>query len=115
MSNNTRQNQQKHPVHKANYVTSAPLVLAYALAGNVAIDLEEETFGYGETKVSIRDIWPSRQEIEHIEDEFVIRKIFQQFKEKIQVISTFYLSLTKKTKHYLDRKSSMEFIKNSIS
>jgi len=93
MSNNTRQNQQKHPVHKANYVTSAPLVLAYALAGNVAIDLEEETFGYGETKVSIRDIWPSRQEIEHIEDEFVVRKIFQQFKEKIQIGSPQWNSL----------------------
>jgi aconitate hydratase len=83
MVSNTRQTQQRHPSIKANYVTSPPLVLAYALAGNVLIDLERESLG--NTNVSIRDLWPNRQEIEIIEDEIVIKKILNQFKILIQV------------------------------
>lgn len=85
MVSNTRQIQQRHPFIKANYVTSPPLVLAYALAGNIRIDLEQELFGIGNRKISIQDIWPNRQEIEEIEDEFIIKKILNLFNEKIQV------------------------------
>jgi aconitate hydratase len=85
MVSNTRQTQQKHSIIKANYVTSPPLVLAYALAGNVVIDFEQEIFRVGDKQISIRDIWPNRQDIEEIEDEIIIRKILNQVKEKTQV------------------------------
>ena len=93
MVSNTRQTQQKNSLIKANYITSPPLVLAYALAGNVLIDFEDENFGYGSEKVSIRDIWPNRQEIEEIEDELIIKKILNQLKEKIQVNSNSFKNL----------------------
>ncbi|CAF4372084.1 unnamed protein product, partial [Adineta steineri] len=75
MISGTRQTQQRHSLIKANYVTSSPLVLAYALAGNVLIDLEKETFTVDNKEFSIRDIWPNRQDIEELEDELIIKKI----------------------------------------
>lgn len=88
MVSNTRQTQQKNTLTKANYVTTPPLVLAYALAGNVLVDLEQEDLVSGEIKVALRDIWPNRQEIEEIEDERIIRKILDQLNEMIEVIRT---------------------------
>jgi len=85
MVSNTRLTQQRHLLIKGNYVTTPPLVLAYALAGNVLFDFEQEIFDLGNRKISIQDIWPNRQEIEEIEDELIIKKILNLFNEKIQV------------------------------
>ncbi len=51
---------------KANYLASPPLVVAYAIAGTVDIDLEGTPLGSdaGGQPVYLRDIWPSREEIE---------------------------------------------------
>ena len=54
-----------HPLVKANYLASPPLVVAYALAGTVDIDLTKDPLGEDpEGKaVYLRDIWPSQREI----------------------------------------------------
>jgi aconitate hydratase len=54
-----------NPFVKANYLASPPLVVAYALAGTVDIDLNTEPIGYDpEGKpVMLTEIWPSQQEI----------------------------------------------------
>jgi aconitate hydratase len=54
-----------HPLSRANYLASPPLVVAYALAGTVDIDLESEPLGRdGDgNDVFLRDIWPSNGEI----------------------------------------------------
>jgi len=53
-----------HPLVKANFLASPPLVVAYALAGTVAIDLDKEPLGEGhEGPVYLKDIWPTQQEI----------------------------------------------------
>ena len=54
-----------NPSVKANYLASPPLVVAYALAGTVDIDLDNEPIGYDEAgaPVFLREIWPSQQEI----------------------------------------------------
>ncbi|MGQ9649233.1 MAG: aconitate hydratase AcnA [Phycisphaerae bacterium] len=51
---------------KANYLASPPLVVAYALAGTTEVDLTCEPIGKGSDghDVYLRDIWPSRKEIE---------------------------------------------------
>ena len=51
---------------KANYLASPPLVVAYALAGTTDIDLTREPLGTGSDgePVFLKDIWPSREEIE---------------------------------------------------
>jgi aconitate hydratase len=54
-----------HPEVKANYLASPPLVIAYALAGRMDIDLLEEPIGVGSDgeDVYLRDLWPGAQEI----------------------------------------------------
>lgn len=54
-----------HPLVKTNWLASPPLVVAYALAGSVRIDLSKEPLGTGGDgqPVYLRDIWPSQQEI----------------------------------------------------
>jgi aconitate hydratase len=54
-----------NPLTQANYLASPPLVVAYALAGTVDIDLATEPIGTGKQgqPVYLRDIWPSSQEI----------------------------------------------------
>ena len=54
-----------HPLVKANYLASPPLVVAYALAGTVDIDLNHESLGIASDgqPVYLKDLWPSQQEI----------------------------------------------------
>jgi aconitate hydratase len=54
-----------HPLTKANYLASPPLVVAYALAGNMSVDLLKEPLGTGQDgkPVFLKDIWPSNAEI----------------------------------------------------
>jgi aconitate hydratase len=55
-----------HPEVKANYLASPPLVVAYALAGRMDVDLDEEPLGQDRdgNDVFLRDIWPSSAEIQ---------------------------------------------------
>jgi len=55
-----------HPQVRANYLASPPLVVAYALAGRMDVDLTAEPLGNGSdgTPVMLADIWPSDDEIE---------------------------------------------------
>ena len=54
------------PDSRANYLASPPLVVAYALAGRMDIDLQAEPLGTNERgeDIFLRDIWPSREEID---------------------------------------------------
>jgi aconitate hydratase len=54
-----------HPQVRANYLASPPLVVAYALAGQMDVDLTTEPLGIGNDgqPVYLRDIWPSDEEI----------------------------------------------------
>ena len=54
-----------HPSIKANFICSPPLVVAYAIAGRVNIDLTSEPLGHGSDgePVFLRDIWPTSTEI----------------------------------------------------
>ena len=54
-----------HPEVRANYLASPPLVVAYALAGRVDVDLKTEALGTGKDgkPVYLRDLWPTQQEV----------------------------------------------------
>jgi aconitate hydratase len=54
-----------HPLVRANYLASPPLVVAYALAGRVDVDLNTEPLGQGRggAPVYLRDIWPKHEEV----------------------------------------------------
>lgn len=60
-----------HPYVKANFLASPPLVVAYALAGTVDIDLDKEPLGKDKDgkEVYLKDIWPTSEEIaEHLDN-----------------------------------------------
>jgi aconitate hydratase len=59
-----------HPLSRANYLASPPLVVAYALAGTVDIDLEDEPLGMDQAgqPVYLRDIFPSEDEVRALMD-----------------------------------------------
>jgi aconitate hydratase len=66
------------PDVRANYLASPPLVVAYALAGTVDIDLTTEPLGTGKdgAPVYLRDIWPTQAEIDAIVARTVTREQF---------------------------------------
>ena len=68
------------PDVRANYLASPPLVVAYALAGDMNIDLTTEPLGTGSNgqPVYLKDIWPTNKEIADIVHAVVTREAFQK-------------------------------------
>ena len=69
-----------HPYVRANYLASPPLVVAYALAGTVDINLLTEPLGVNKEgeDVYLKDIWPSTQEIQAGIGESVLPEMFTE-------------------------------------
>src|SRR6056297_2420655 len=69
-----------HPWVKANYLASPPLVVAYALAGTVDIDLATEPLGKDKdgNDVYLKDIWPTTAEITEFLDEAIRPELFEK-------------------------------------
>lgn len=67
------------PDVQANYLASPPLVVAYALAGSVQMDLTTQAIGRGSDgkDVFLKDIWPSNKEIQDFIQQNVTRAIFE--------------------------------------
>ncbi|HWL96708.1 MAG TPA: aconitate hydratase [Nocardioidaceae bacterium] len=67
-----------NPDVKMNYLASPPLVVAYALAGSMDIDLFNEPLGTDSTgaDVFLKDIWPSSQEIEDVVESAIASEMF---------------------------------------
>lgn len=68
-----------HSSVKANFLMSPPLVVAFAIAGRVTVDLENDPLAYTQEgdPVYLRDIWPSNQEIEQAMREGVEPEMFK--------------------------------------
>jgi aconitate hydratase len=69
-----------HAQVKANYLASPPLVVAYALAGTVNIDLTTEPIGTGKDgqPVYLKDIWPTNDEIKEAVNQAVRPEMFEE-------------------------------------
>ena len=69
-----------HQLVKANYLASPPLVVAYALAGTVDIDLVNEPLGtgVGGHAVYLKDIWPTTQEVQEAVAANVTSEMFRE-------------------------------------
>ncbi len=73
-----------NPLVRANYLASPPLVVAYALAGRVDIDLTHEPLGQGSDgrDVYLRDVWPTDAEVQAVVKKSVKRDMFaKQYSE----------------------------------
>jgi aconitate hydratase len=69
-----------HPLVKANYLASPPLVVAYALAGTVDIDLQKDPIGKDKdgNDVFFKDIWPSQDEVKDVVKSTVTPELFRR-------------------------------------
>jgi len=69
-----------HPYAKQAFLASPPLVVAYAIAGTVRFDIEQDALGYDKDgkPVTLKDLWPSDEEIDRIVGEFVKPEQFKQ-------------------------------------
>ncbi len=67
------------PDVRANYLASPPLVVVYALAGTMDIDLTSEPIGQDKdgNDVFMKDIWPTQQEVAELVEQTVTREAFQ--------------------------------------
>ena len=74
-----------HAQVKANYLASPPLVIAYALAGTVDIDLTNEPLGYDQNNqpVYLKDIWPTSKEIQETLSSAVRPELFRKRYEDV--------------------------------
>ncbi|PPR18682.1 MAG: Aconitate hydratase A [Alphaproteobacteria bacterium MarineAlpha9_Bin7] len=68
-----------HPLTRANYLASPPLVVAYALAGSMLVDLIKDPIGNDQDgkPIYLRDIWPSNKEIQDTIKKSVTREMFR--------------------------------------
>lgn len=68
------------PDVKANFLASPPLVVAYALAGTMKIDITKDSIGLSKNgkPVFLKDIWPSNKEIQTVLEESLTRAMFQE-------------------------------------
>lgn len=72
-----------HPYAKQAFLASPPLVIAYAIAGTVRFDIEKDALGFGADgkPVTLKDIWPSDEEIDAIVKQSVkpehFRKVYE--------------------------------------
>ncbi|MBL4907003.1 MAG: aconitate hydratase AcnA, partial [Sneathiella sp.] len=66
------------PQAKANYLASPPLVVAYALAGSLNIDITKDALGEDKdgNPVFLKDIWPSNQEVQDVVRDSLTRDMF---------------------------------------
>ncbi|MEH7226140.1 aconitate hydratase AcnA [Bacillus sp. JJ1566] len=74
-----------HPLVKGNYLASPPLVVAYALAGTVDIDLQKEPIGKDKdgNDVFFNDIWPSAEEVKAEVKNTVTPELFRKEYERV--------------------------------
>ncbi|TDM04184.1 aconitate hydratase AcnA [Macrococcus carouselicus] len=74
-----------HPLVKANYLASPQLVVAYALAGTVDIDLQNDPLGKGTDgkDVFLKDIWPSIEEVKSTVQSVVTPELFRKEYEAV--------------------------------
>lgn len=74
-----------HPHTRANYLASPPLVVAYALAGSVDHDFEKDPIGKDKDgkDVFLREIWPTREEVQAVTGKSVTREQFTATYENI--------------------------------
>lgn len=103
-----------HSLTKANYLASPPLVVAYALAGRMNIDFETEPIAQGAdgNDVFLRDIWPSREEIQEVTNAVVKPEMFKEIYEKIAQGTDRWNSLDAPTGNLFEWSDASTYIHN---
>ena len=103
-----------HPHVRANYLASPPLVVAYAIAGTVNIDLDKDPIAKTENgdDVYLKDIWPAREEIkEHVEASVTSEMFAEKYKDVFKGDENWQSIIAEETETY-DWDKSSTYINN---
>jgi aconitate hydratase len=103
-----------HPLVRANYLASPPLVVAYAIAGTVTIDLDKDSLGNDKNgnPVYLKDIWPSNSEIKSCIDSCITPAMFKsKYKDVFSGDKNWQNILVKESDTY-NWSASSTYIKN---
>lgn len=103
-----------HGSVKANFLMSPPLVVAFAIAGRVDIDLDHEPLGINSLgeKVFLKDIWPSSEEIEKAIHKSVQPKMFAERYKDAHKGSALWEKISSKAGHTYKWEDSSTYIQN---
>ncbi|MBP9722843.1 MAG: aconitate hydratase AcnA [Gammaproteobacteria bacterium] len=103
-----------HPEIKMNYLASPPLVVAYALAGTMDIDLYRDPLGHdsNDQPVYLKDIWPSQQEIHNLINSCVTSTMFKNSYAKVYDGSENWQKLKSATGASYTWQDSSTYVKN---
>ena len=99
---------------EANYLASPPLVVIYAITGNINIDITKDPIGVDKknNKVYLKDLWPTNQEIQEIVESKIHKRIFiEKYKNIIEGDENWKKIIIKKSPVFNWRNSST-YIKN---
>jgi aconitate hydratase len=74
-----------HPLVRANYLASPPLVVSYAIAGSTQIDLDKEPIGTNDQgeQIFLKDIWPTHEEVTETIKTSVLSEMFKDVYGKV--------------------------------
>lgn len=103
-----------HPLIKANYLASPPLVVAYALAGRIDIDFEKEPIAKNAQgkDVFLKDIWPTRTEVRNVVSKSVNSDMFKKVYQNITRGSDRWANLNVQPTERYDWKPASTYIHN---
>ncbi len=103
-----------HAEVRMNYLASPPLVVAYAIAGTMNIDIYNESLGK-DTKgndVFLKDIWPSHEEVQTVVSKSVTRDDFTQSYDEVYKGDQQWIDLKAPEGQLFDWKDDSTYIKN---
>jgi aconitate hydratase len=103
-----------HPHVRANYLASPPLVVAYALAGTVNIDLDKDPIATTDDgkKVYLKDIWPTRAEIHAYMEACITPQMFAEKYNDVFAGDTNWRNILAVESDTYDWQESSTYIKN---
>jgi len=104
-----------HPDIRANYLASPPLVVAYAIAGNILTDLTTQALGVGldDKPVYLRDIWPNESEIQEVINQVVSPDLFVEGYAKLYNGDQFWNTLNADTEKLFSWDPESTYIRRS--
>lgn len=102
-----------HNLVRANYLASPPLVVAYALAGNVNVDFEKQALGKDSNgkDVFLSEIWPSREELNKLLETLIKPEMYKEVYNKISKGTENWNSLQVKDESLYEWDSESTYIK----
>ena len=103
-----------HAEVRMNYLASPPLVVAYAIAGTMNIDLQNDSLGKDKdgNDVYLKDIWPSQHEIQDAVNENVTREQFTQSYQNVFAGNERWVNLESPEDKLFDWNNDSTYIQN---